>query len=117
MWEGMSFDEIQEQYPEEFTAWAGNPLAFSPMGGESTLEVKGRVMNALNTILQNHCGERIAVVSHGGVIRVMLCELLGVPLENIFRIEQDYAAFNIIEFRDTYPLVKLINGTMRDPQI
>ncbi len=35
---------------------------------------------------------------------------LGIPLENIFRIEQDYAALNIIEFRDKYLVVKLING-------
>lgn len=114
IWEGMSFDEIKGKYPEEFTAWAGNPLAFSPMEGESTMEVMDRVINALNEIIQNHSGERIAIVSHGGVIRVILCYILGVPLENIFRFEQDYAALNIIEFWDTYPVVKLMNGTMHD---
>jgi alpha-ribazole phosphatase/probable phosphoglycerate mutase len=35
---------------------------------------------------------------------------MGIPLENIFRIEQDFAAVNIIEFHDKYPVVKLING-------
>ena len=39
----------------------------------------------------------------------MLCELLGMPLENIFRIEQGFAALNIIEYWDRYPVVKLIN--------
>jgi alpha-ribazole phosphatase/probable phosphoglycerate mutase len=34
---------------------------------------------------------------------------MGIPLENIFRIEQDFAAVNIIEFHDKYPVVKLIN--------
>jgi alpha-ribazole phosphatase len=114
VWEGMSFDEIKEKYPEEFTAWAGNPLAFSPMEGENTMEVKDRVINAMNEIIQNHSGERIAIVSHGGVIRVILCYILGVPLENMFRFEQDYAALNIIEFWDAYPVVKLMNGTMHD---
>jgi alpha-ribazole phosphatase len=114
IWEGMSFDEIKEKHPEEFTAWAGNPLEFSPMEGESTVEVKDRVIAALNEIIQNHSGERIAIVSHGGVIRIILCSILGVPLENIFRFEQDYAALNIIEFWDTYPVVKLMNGTMHD---
>jgi len=114
IWEGMSFEEIKEKYPEEFTAWAGNPLAFSPMEGESTMEVKDRVINAMDAIIQNHSGERVAIVSHGGVIRVILCHILGVPLENIFRVEQDYAALNIIEFWDTYPVVKLMNGTMHE---
>ena len=48
------------------------------------------------------------------MIRVILCHILGVPLENMFRVEQDYAALNIIEFWDTYPVVKLMNGTMHE---
>lgn len=148
IWEGMSFDEIREKYPEEFDAWAGNPLKFSPIEGESTLEVRDRVINVLDGILGNHREDRhssaqekgsrvqgfkdssgkindlpapsnsgplesfqsVAIVAHGGVNRVILCHLLGIPLENIFRIEQDYAAVNIIEFWDKYPVVKLING-------
>ena len=112
IWEGMSFDEIREKYPLEFDAWAGNPLRFSPMGGESTVEVKERVIDALDKILNTHEKEQIAIVSHGGVIRIMLCHFLGIPLENIFRIEQDYGALNIIEFWDKYPVVKLMNRIM-----
>lgn len=110
IWEGMSFAEIREQYPEEFNAWAGNPLKYSPVGGESTLEVKERVIRALDVILSDHAGECISIVAHGGVNRIILCHVLGIPFENIFRIEQDYAAVNVIEFWDKYPVVKLING-------
>jgi alpha-ribazole phosphatase len=49
-------------------------------------------------------------VAHGGVNRIILCHIMGIPLENIFRIEQDYGAVNIIEFWDKYPVVKLLNG-------
>ncbi|MBI5075202.1 MAG: histidine phosphatase family protein [Nitrospirae bacterium] len=110
IWEGMSFTEIREQYPEEFNAWAGNPLKYSPVDGESTLEVKERTIKALNNVLSGHAGGCIAVVAHGGVNRIILCHILGIPFENIFRIEQDYAAVNIIEFWDKYPVVKLLNG-------
>lgn len=110
IWEGMSFTEIKERYPEEFSAWAGNPLKYSPVEGESTVEVEKRVMKAVNRILKKHRGDEIAIVSHGGVSRIMLCNILGIPLKNIFRIEQGYAAVNIIEFWDKYPVVKLING-------
>lgn len=110
IWEGMSFTEIKERYPEEFSAWAGNPLKYSPVEGESTVEVEKRVMKAVNRILKKHKGDEIAIVSHGGVSRIILCNILGIPLENIFRIEQDYAAVNIIEFWNKYPVVKLING-------
>jgi alpha-ribazole phosphatase len=110
IWEGMSFDEIREKYPEEFDAWAGNPLQFSPMQGESTIAMKERVIDAFEKIIGKHKGDSIAIVSHGGVNRIILCHTLGISLENIFRVEQDYAALNIIEFWERYPVVKLMNG-------
>ncbi len=113
IWEGMSFDEIREKYPEEFNAWTNNPREFSPMQGESTIEVKDRALKVLKGVLEKHKDESIAIVSHGGINRIILCHLLGIPLENIFRIEQDFAAVNIIEFYDKYPVVKLINYTVQ----
>jgi len=113
IWEGMTFSEIKEKYPEEFGAWADNPLKYSPIKGESTIKVKDRTISSLTKILDNHKGENIAVVAHGGVNRIILCHFLGIPLENIFRLEQDYAAVNIIELWDKYPVVKLINGGHR----
>jgi alpha-ribazole phosphatase/probable phosphoglycerate mutase len=108
VWEGMSFDEIKEKYPDTFNAWTENPLQFSPIEGESTIEVKDRALKAFNEITGMHNSDNIAVVAHGGINRVILCELLGIPLENIFRIEQDFAALNVIELWD-YPVVKHIN--------
>jgi alpha-ribazole phosphatase/probable phosphoglycerate mutase len=108
VWEGMTFDEIKDRWPDAFTAWAENPLRFSPIEGESTLEARDRVLPVFNEITDSHKGQNIAIVSHGGVIRIILCELLGIPLENIFRIEQGFAALNVIEMWD-YPVVKHIN--------
>jgi alpha-ribazole phosphatase len=110
IWEGMSFTEIKEKYPSEFEAWAGNPLKYNPVGGENTIEVNDRVVVALEEITGRHSGENISIVAHGGVNRIILCHIMGIPLENIFRIEQDYGAVNIIEFWDKYPVVKLLNG-------
>lgn len=107
-WEGMTFSEIEGKWPDAFRAWAADPLTFRPVNGESTLETHDRVMPAFHRITDKHPGQKIAIVSHGGVIRVILCELLGMPLENIFRIEQDFAALNIIELWD-YPLITKMN--------
>jgi broad specificity phosphatase PhoE len=110
IWEGMSFDEIREKYPVEFEAWAGDPLKYSPIGGETTQEVSERCMRSLEGILSRHADGRIVIVSHGGLNRIILAHMLGTPLTNIFRIEQDYGALNIIELSEKYPVVKLING-------
>lgn len=122
VWEGKTFSEIKEMYPEEFELWVKNPLRFSPVGGESTLAVKKRVMGALRRILAEHneansgataareyTPEDIVIVAHGGVNRIILCELMGIHLRNIFRIEQDHAALNIIEFHSMCPVIKALN--------
>jgi alpha-ribazole phosphatase len=111
IWEGMTFNEIREKYPDEFAAWAKNPLKHNPRGGESTLEVRDRAIGALELILMHHGGDdKIAIAAHGGVNRIILCHVMNVPLDQIFRIEQDNAAVNIINFYNNYPVVKLLNG-------
>jgi alpha-ribazole phosphatase len=108
IWEGMTFDEIKDKWPDAFNAWAENPLKYSPMEGENTLEVQDRALKAFNEITAKHKGSTVAIVAHGGINRAILCHVLGIPLENIFRIEQDFAALNIIELWD-YPVVKQMN--------
>ncbi len=109
-WEGLSINDIMSLYPEEFERWRTNPVKFSPPNGESTLQVSERAAKALKEILSSHSGEQIFITAHGGINRVILCNILNIPLENIFRIEQEFACVNIIEFYGTQPLVKLING-------
>jgi alpha-ribazole phosphatase len=113
IWEGMTFLEIKKRYPVEFESWAEDPLEFSPVGGESTMGVQERVIPEVERIIKKHAGRHVAIVAHGGINRIVLCHILGMPLRNIFRIEQDYAAVNIVEFWDKYPVLKLLNGVER----
>lgn len=109
-WEGLSINEIVSLYPDDFERWRLNPARFSPPEGESTLEVSKRASEALRRIIKAHKDSQIFITAHGGINRVILCNILGMPLENIFRIEQDFACVNIIEFYENQPVVKLING-------
>lgn len=108
-WEGLSINDIVSLYPEEFERWKSDPLRFSPPEGESTIDVNKRAEEAIKKILQNHNGQ-VFITAHGGINRVILCNLLGIPLENIFRIEQEFGCINIIEFYGNQPVVKLLNG-------
>jgi len=112
-WEGLSLREIISNYPSEFENWKKNPVKFSPPSGESTLEVKDRTLKAINILIEKHLGESFAVVSHGGVNRILICHFLGVPLQNIFKIEQNYGCLNIIDiYPDGIPVIRLINGVL-----
>jgi len=110
IWEGLNFGEINERYPEEFEAWTKNPDGFRPPAGETIMAVKERAIAAFNGIVAGHLGQTVAIVAHGGVNRIILCHLMGSPLENMFAIEQGYAGLNIIEFREKFPVVRLLNG-------
>ena len=117
LWEGMTFREIAARWPDAFNAWAADPLSFSPTEGESTREVHERALGAFYEIAKRHAGGSVAIVAHGGINRVLLCQFLGIPLEHIFRVEQDFACLNIVRFYDGgEPCVKLMNATYHEAE-
>lgn len=111
LWEGMAFDDIQQEYPAEWSSWLGNVMHFKPPEGESLAEVSARVLPVLKGIVDKHMGEEILLLAHGGVNRVILSDAMQLDLNNIFRIEQNYGALNIIDYYDDgMSVVKLLNG-------
>ncbi len=110
-WEGLTRKEAVERFPEEAHFTFRNLATSKVKGGESLRELTERVMPAINGIIANHRGEAVCTVAHGGVNRVILCDAMGLPIENFFRIEQDYGCLNIIDyFDDGVKVVKLLNG-------
>ncbi|MBI5682345.1 MAG: histidine phosphatase family protein [Deltaproteobacteria bacterium] len=116
-WEGLTREEGAERFPEE-AGFRFRDLAISKVqGGESLQDLKNRVVPKLNEILNRHRDEAVCLVAHGGVNRVILCDAMGLPMENFFRIEQDYGCLNIIDYFEDggdrfqiCPQVKLLNG-------
>lgn len=108
-WEGLTYDQVAERYPDEWQAWLTDPVISRPRGGETFIEVQKRVIPELDRIISSHPGEEIIILAHGGVNRIVLCHALGLDLRYIFRIEQGYAAINIIDFFEDTAYVKLMN--------
>ena len=95
VWEGLSVDEVRERFPGRYEARGRNMAGFRPPGGESFADVQRRAWAAFEAATAE-LDEPVAIVAHGGVNRVLLCRILGMPLENLFRLEQDYACVNIL---------------------
>lgn len=108
--EGRTYDDIAATAPDVYRQWMERPTETQFPNGESFSQMKKRVLQAFHHILRRHHGESIAIVSHGGVNRILLADALGVPAPNIFRIAQQYAAVNRICYIDDYPSVELVNG-------
>jgi len=108
-WEGLTFAEIKAREPELCARWLSDPFAMPFPEGEGVVDLRARAVPALRRVVERHVGGRIAVVAHGGTNRVLLAEALGLPLHNIFRLAQDYAAWNLIEYRDERAVIHLVN--------
>jgi len=111
VWEGLTYDEVAERYPDDWARWLADPPSLKPEGGETYLEMQTRVLRALGEIIAAHPAQEIALVAHGGVNRAIICHALRLDLKHVFRIEQNHGAVNIIDFfPDGMAVVKLING-------
>lgn len=111
-WEGRTWSELQQSYPEDWQARLQDLVNFQVPGGESLQNAADRIRPAVNEILAKHPGGNVALVAHGGANRVILLDAIGAPLERAFSIEQDYGCLNIIDYFATgQSVVKLLNGT------
>ena len=97
-WEGRLADELGEPYRR----WAQAPLDNPPPGGEPLPVVAARVGRAIEAILRSHApggpaaaGE-VLVVAHGGVISVYACEVLGLSLNQLWRLRVDNGSLTVV---------------------
>lgn len=110
-WEGLSVQEVNEKYPSELENRLKNIDTFSVKGGESFHQLKARVIPKFEEIVASHPNDSIVILVHGGVNRVILGHLLGIPINNIFRIQQEFGAINVIQFYQDNAVAELIGGS------
>ena len=104
-WEGRRFDEIRFVYADEFACRGRNIACYRPPGGESFEDLGRRVMSAFRQIVTHQKGN-LALVTHVGVIRVIICNVLEMPLENLFRLHHDYGAYSVLSGNDAGTLAR-----------
>jgi alpha-ribazole phosphatase len=107
--EGLTYDEIAARYSGLYRKWMEEPTEVAFPNGESFDEMRRRVLNAFEAIRCKHEGETIAIVSHGGVNRIVLADALQMPDKCLFRLAQNYAAVNLLTFMDGFPVVQILN--------
>ena len=109
-WEGETHAGLTEKEPERLAAHYKNFVHSKPPGdGESLEELAARVLPAFRGICAREKGNNIIICAHAAVNRVILCDALGAPLESFFRLEQDFAALNVIDLHEGAPLVRTMN--------
>jgi probable phosphoglycerate mutase len=109
-WDGLSFQEIRQRFPDEFAARGRDIENWRPPRGESFSDCRARVQAALGQIFFGSQGN-VLVVGHAGVNRLILCSALGIPVRNLHSMGQDYGCVNILDFSPSGRRVRLMNYT------
>jgi probable phosphoglycerate mutase len=97
-WDGMTFAEIRERYPDDLDAWLGTPDIAPGGHGESLLVVQKRVLASRDRLLEEYAGRTVLAVSHVTPIKVLVADALGAPLESVFRMELAPASVTVVSF-------------------
>ena len=111
-WEGRTFAALHGEAPGLVAQLFNDPVSFVYPHGESFGVFIARVRGALDQLLTTHDSGNIALITHGGVCRVIVADALGMPALNWLRLAQDYGCLNVIDWYDRNPSVKLLNGLM-----
>lgn len=110
-WEGHTFAEVNERWPDEMRAWLASP-AVAPPGGESFDAVAARVRRALAELLTTYAGETLVVVSHVSPVKLLLRDALAAGDAFLHRLFLDPAGISVLDaWPDGGLAVRAVNDT------
>ena len=107
--EGLNFSEISRLYPEVAKLWAERSTKLKYPGGESLVEFNTRVSKFLSRLDKHTVGETILIVAHAGVLRTLVCQLLGIDPHRRWQIRLDLASLSILETHQQGAILSLLN--------
>lgn len=91
-WEGHSAAQLMETDAEGLGLFWNDPYGFTPPNGEPVIEFSARVLAAVDRLYQACAGERVLLISHGGVMRLLLAKARGLPREQLLQVTVGHGA-------------------------
>ena len=86
IWNGLSFEEIEQKYPKMLEEFHKHPETFCPEGAETITDLNNRTAAAINDIINKNLHKRLIIVTHGEVIQSVIANALNIPVGNQFKI-------------------------------
>ena len=105
-WEMHAWDAIPRDI---FDVWANDYANLAPPNGETFLQLHARAKRFVEDVSSHYHGKSILVVTHGGLIRALVAEVLNMPLKRLFRINIDHASVTQLEFNGEVPKINFMN--------
>ena len=108
-WEGMVYDDLLRD--AHYIHYRERPLDEPTPGGETMYDVQARGVDAVRHTIAANRGKRVLFVSHGDIIRTVLCHFMRLGLENFRHIRIDNATFFGIQIAGEFAEIKFLNLT------
>ena len=100
-WENVPFSELHSRWPEAYDTWENRPYEHIMPNGESMKEFQKRVVNEVQSIIKDNEGKNICIVTHGTVIRALICYFRACTLEEIINVAWcDNTALTVMDYED-----------------
>ncbi|MER6616758.1 bifunctional RNase H/acid phosphatase [Streptomyces xantholiticus] len=111
-WEGLTYAEVRERYPDDLDAWLASPKAAPTGGGESFATVARRVAATRDRLLARCQGRTVLLVTHVTPVKTLVRLALGAPPESLFRMELSPASMSAVAYyADGNASLRLLNDT------
>lgn len=78
-WENLSYEEVSRSHPDSILDWQHNPTTFRFPDGESLVAFTNR-LESVKQKITDQIHDKLLIICHGGVIRILICLLLQIPL-------------------------------------
>lgn len=115
-WDDRLEDEVEANDAARFAAWVAHPGRLAPPGGESGDQIATRALAAVERVRARNPDGKVLVVSHKATIRVLVCALLGIDVDEFRRrIGQRVCAVNLVEFKSSGPLLQILGDVSHLP--
>ncbi len=111
-WEGQTAAHLFKIKNKAFMSWMKGKWK-TPEGGESLISLRKRIRSFLKDCVRRHKDQTAAVVSHGGAIRMMITEALGLSDNHLFSFQADPASIAVLRFAGKKD-VRLLYLNVRD---
>jgi broad specificity phosphatase PhoE len=108
-WTGLGWEQVYERFKVSAYDWLKELEAGSIAGAESTADFRERVGESLQQILTESAHKEVAVVAHGGVIRMLLAILLELPFAKMSIFDVEYASITKVKIAPSKVEVELLN--------
>lgn len=110
-WSWRELSEIEREDPETYRRWFAQPHLVRIPGGDSLQDLIARTANGLRHLLDHHAQDTIVVVAHDSANRALLMQLLDMPISAYWKVRQDPACLNEIDFMGERVQVGRVNET------